>query len=253
MDIALLGYGRMGRAVEERAGARGHRVVLRTTSEGPVREGVGDDGDASLGDADVAIDFSVGTAVPGHVERAAAAGVPLVVGATGWDDHMDEVEDLVEGAGIGLLFAPNFSLGAHLLFRLASVAGRLAGAVGGYDVHVVETHHRHKLDHPSGTARHLAELLVRAVPDKEGWSGGVVDPPDPSTLQVASVRAGEAAGVHVVGLDGADDRIELRHEARGRGGFARGALEAAEWLVGRTGFFTLDDMLNERFESAETL
>lgn len=252
MEIALLGYGRMGRAVEKRAEAKGHRVVLRLTSEGAGGEssaGV----DAALARADVAVDFSVGGAVPDHVERAAAVGVPLVVGTTGWDDRMDEVRAVVDRAEIGLLHAPNFSLGAHLLFRLASVAGALAGAVGGYDVHVVETHHRHKRDHPSGTARHLADVLVRAVPEKERWSAGVVDPPDPATLQVASVRVGEEPGVHVVGLDGADDRIELRHEARGRGGFARGAVEAAEWLVGRTGFFTLDDMLNERFESAEIL
>lgn len=243
MDIALMGYGRMGRAVEERAAERGHRIVHRIRS-------AGDEDGAGLEGADVAVDFSVAAAVPANVARAAGAGLDVVVGTTGWEERAEEVRETVEEAGIGLLHSPNFSMGAQLFYRLASLAGRLSDVLGDYDVHVVETHHRHKRDVPSGTARRLAELLVEAVPSKDRWKVGACGPDEPAALGITSVRAGESAGVHVVGLDGRDDRIEVRHEARGRSGFARGALEAAEWLAGRPGWHTLDDMLAERLERA---
>lgn len=166
---------------------------------------------------------------------------------------MAEVRERVEGSQIGLLYGPNFSLGAHLFFRLAELAGELAGRLGQHDVHLVETHHRHKRDHPSGTAKHVADLLVRAVESKQRWEPGPADPDSPEVLQVTSIRAGEVAGVHVVGLDGPDDRIEVKHEARGRRGFARGAVEAAEWLSGRKGYYTIDDLLDDRFDTKEAV
>lgn len=261
MKIVLMGYGRMGRAVEERARERGHRILLRTgrggEPAGPASrevgggEGEGPAPEAALREADVAIDFSVGEAVPDNVARAAGAGLDVVVGTTGWEAREDEVRRTVEEAGTGLLRAPNFSLGAQLFYRLAETAASLVGALGSYDVHVVEIHHRHKRDHPSGTARRLADLLVGALRDKVRWAEGPTDPDETETLEVTSVRAGEAAGLHLVGLDGPDDRIEIRHEARGRGGFARGAVEAAEWLHGRSGWFTLDDVLADRLDAAE--
>ena len=240
MEIALLGYGRMGKVVEAVAEERGHRIVQRV--------GAGD-GDAAL-DADVAIDFSVAGAVPENAARAVRAGVSLVVGTTGWEEREDEVRRAVEEGGIGFLHAPNFSLGAHLFYRLAELAGSLVGVYGDYDVDLSETHHRHKRDHPSGTARRLADLLVATVATKERWVEGPVSPDEPATLGVTSIRVGEARGTHVVELDGPDDRIEMRHEARSRKGFARGAMEAAEWLAGRAGWFTLDDMLTERLDPA---
>lgn len=256
MKIALLGYGRMGREVEAVAVEDGHQVVLRMDVDeaGSPDVGVaspGDDVDARLAAADVAIDFSVASAVPAHVERALRAGTDVVVGTTGWEERMDEIREWVDGSEIGLLYGPNFSLGAHLFFRLAELAGELAGRLGQHDVHLVETHHRHKRDHPSGTARHVADLLVRVVDGKDRWQPGPCDPAEPEVLQVTSIRAGEVAGEHVVGLDGPDDRIEVRHEARGRRAFARGALEAAAWLSGRTGFYTIDDLLDDRFDTRE--
>lgn len=257
MKIALLGYGRMGREVESVAEEEGHQVVLRLDVEGSSGPETGvdaphDDVDARLAAADVAVDFSVAAAVPGHVERALRVGTDLVVGTTGWEDRMDEVREKVRGSEIALLYGPNFSLGAHLFFRLAELAGELAGRLGQHDVHLVETHHRHKRDHPSGTARHVADLLVRVVQGKDRWEPGPGDPDEPEVLQVTSVRAGEVAGEHVVGLDGLDDRIEVRHVARGRRAFARGALEAAAWLSGRTGYYTIDDLLDDRFQTRET-
>lgn len=249
MKIALLGYGRMGREVEAVARERGHEIVLRMDvgEAGDPENGVA----SALEAADVAIDFSVGAAVRDHVERAAREGTDVVVGTTGWDEDAEAVRRIVAEAGIGLLYGPNFSLGAHLFFRVAQIAAELAGSLGQHDVHLVETHHRHKRDHPSGTARRLAELLVRALPGKDRWEEGPASPDRPEVLQVTSIRAGEVAGVHLVGLDGPDDRIELRHEARGRRAFARGALDAAEWLRGRTGYYTIDDMLDDRFATRE--
>ncbi|MFW6200781.1 MAG: 4-hydroxy-tetrahydrodipicolinate reductase [Gemmatimonadota bacterium] len=253
MKIALLGYGRMGREVESVALQGGHEIVLRVDPDAEDASHLdGDDVDARLSRADAAIDFSVASAVAEHVARAVRAGTNVVVGTTGWEDDMERVRRMVEGSGIGLLYGPNFSLGAHLFFRLAELAGELAGRLGQHDVHLVETHHRHKRDHPSGTAKHVADLLVRVVDGKERWERGPVPPDSSEVLQVTSIRAGEVAGIHVVGLDGADDRIEVRHEARGRTGFARGAIEAAEWLAGRKGYHTIDDLLDERFDTRET-
>lgn len=254
MKIALLGYGRMGREVESVALEAGHDIVLRVDVDAGQADLPGDDHvDARLADADVAIDFSVASAVADHVARAGRAGTDVVVGTTGWEEDMDRVRRSVEESEIGLLYGPNFSLGAHLFFRLAELAGELAGRLGQHDVHLVEAHHRHKRDHPSGTAKHVADLLVRAVDVKERWEPGPADPDAPEVLQVTSIRAGEVAGVHLVGLDGADDRIEVRHEARGRRAFARGAVEAAEWLSGRKGYYTIDDLLDDRFDTGETV
>ena len=246
MNVALVGYGRMGRAVEAVCGEEGHEVVLRLTSEtNPDGEGLTAE---ALAPADVAIDFSHPDAVVENVRRAVAHGVDLVVGTTGWLERLDEVRRAVDDAGAALLHAPNFSLGVQLFFRLVREAGRLAEGLETYDLHVSETHHRHKVDHPSGTARHLAALLLEEVSRKERWEERLPaeGPVDPAVLQVSAVRAGENPGTHAVGLEGPEDRIELRHEARGRGSFARGAVAAAEWSRGRRGIFTLDDMLAER-------
>ncbi|MBI4520900.1 MAG: 4-hydroxy-tetrahydrodipicolinate reductase [Gemmatimonadetes bacterium] len=244
MRIALIGFGRMGRAVAEVARARGHEVALRLQSSDNVR-GKGITA-AGFRNVDVAVDFSVPSAVVANASRLAEIGVDAVVGTTGWYDHVVEVQEKVTQAGTGFIHGPNFSLGVQLLFRLARTAGRLIRQLEEYDPSVLEIHHRHKLDHPSGTALKLAGILLAEVPRKQRWEqapGG--SPPDPAILQVASLRAGENPGVHVVALEGPDDRLELRHESRGRGAYARGAVAAAEWIHGRKGFYTIDDMLSD--------
>lgn len=245
MRIALVGYGRMGQTVERVAADWGHEVVARLDLKENPTGGAGLTPEALAG-AEVAIEFTVPSAAAQNAARLAQRGVDTVVGTTGWYDRLDEVSRAVEGAGTGLIYAPNFSLGIQLLFRLARAAGRLADELEDYDAYVHEAHHRHKQDRPSGTARRLAEILLEELSAKTSWGPGAAEgPADPSILQVTSVRAGEIPGVHVVGLEGPDDRIELRHEARGRLGFARGAVAAAEWIRGRVGVFTLDDMLAE--------
>jgi len=246
MKVALIGYGRMGHAVEAAAAARGHEVVARLDQ--------GDELDrTSLAGAEVAIDFTFPGAVVENARRVAQAGLDLVIGTTGWHDRIEDVRGAVTAAGTGCLWSPNFSLGVQLFFRLAAVAGRLADALEEYDAYVHEAHHRHKLDHPSGTAVKLAELLVAGLGRKHEWREGPPDqggaePLDPSVLWVSSTRAGEIPGTHEVGLEGPADRIVLRHTARGREGFARGAVAGAEWVRGRTGFFGMDEMLAERID-----
>lgn len=236
----------MGRAVEEVAKARGHEVVACIDIDDSRKGSVIDR--HRLGGADAAIEFTVPEAAVSNLKGLAECGIDTVSGTTGWFDRLPEVEKAVESAGTGLIYAPNFSLGVQLFFRLARLAGRLADGLDEYDVHVAESHHRHKLDHPSGTAAKLAAILLEELTRKQRWELGTGDGAiDPAVLQVTSVRAGEIPGVHAVGLEGPDDRIEVRHEARGRTGFARGAVAAAEWVHGRKGIFTLDDMLADKW------
>ena len=246
MKLALVGYGKMGRAVETLAEERGHEVVARIDPTLDTSEISTD----TLGGADVAIEFTVPSVAADNITALAAAGVNTVVGTTGWHDRLKEVTAAVTGAGTGMLHAANFSLGVNLFLRLARTAARMADALSEYDLHVREAHHRHKVDHPSGTAITLADILIEELARKDSWTAALPDgAPQPQVLYVASERVGELAGSHVLGLEGPDDRIELRHEAHSRTGFARGAVAAAEWLEGKSGIFTLDDMLAETFSS----
>lgn len=248
MRIALLGTGRMGREVAAAAEGDGHEVVARL---GRMELNLlAEDAAGRIAGADVAVDFTAAEQVPRSIEVATLADVDLVVGTTGW--HPDEIdfEALIE-AGHGVVYGANFSLGVHAFVRLAREAARLADAVGGYDAHVDEVHHRYKRDHPSGTALHVAREVLAELSDKTRLASG---PPegvaDPAVLYLTSVRTGEVPGTHVVGLEGAHDRLEIRHEARSRAGFARGAVAAADWILGRGGVHTFDevvaDMLDRR-------
>ena len=246
MKLALVGYGKMGRAVENVAMERGHEVVARIDPTLDTK----DIGAGTLGGADVAIEFTVPGVAVDNITALAAAGVDTVVGTTGWHEQLDEASAAVNAAGTGMVHATNFSLGVSLFLRLARVAAKMADALDEYDIHIREAHHRHKIDHPSGTAITLAEILIEELARKESWSAALPDgAPQSQVLYVASERVGDTAGSHVVGLEGPDDRIELRHEARTRAGFARGAVTAAEWIRGKSGVFTLDDMLAETFTS----
>ena len=195
-------------------------------------------------EAEVAIDFSQASAVLDNVRAATSVGLDVVVGTTGWDAQLGEVTQVVMDSGRGLLHAPNFSVGMHVFTRLVERAASIADSLDAYDVHVTEAHHRHKADHPSGTARRLADLVVARIARKERWSSELGSGPiDPEVLHVAVTRSGEEPGTHSFVLDGPDDRIELTHRARDRATFARGALMAAGWIQGRSGVYTMDDML----------
>jgi 4-hydroxy-tetrahydrodipicolinate reductase len=227
LRIALVGYGKMGRAVEQVAAARGHTisaVIARDSARPFSRE--------SLGGADVAIEFSVPDAAVPNAIACLRAGVPVVLGTTGWTPALAALTHEVEMAQGALLWAPNFSIGVQLFSDLVDRLGRLAPERHGFAAHLIETHHAAKRDAPSGTAA----MLARAYADAAG-----------SALPVTSVRVGHVPGRHEVVLDGPYEQLRLIHDARDRRVFADGAVTAAEWLAqhGRRGVFTLRDVLGD--------
>ena len=244
MKLALLGYGRMGRAVELAAKESGHEI-------GAILDLPENDGGAAitaeaLDGTDAAIDFSEPGAVLANIEATARLGVPLVVGTTGWHDHFDDVRLLVEERGATLVYGANFSVGANLFFLLAERAAELFDRFDDYDPYILDRHHRHKLDAPSGTALRLAEGVLGAMGRKQrietGNPEGAIAP---EALHVASLRAGSIPGEHRVGFDGPSDSVQLVHNARGREGFARGAVIAAEWVVGKTGLYEFSQVMED--------
>jgi 4-hydroxy-tetrahydrodipicolinate reductase len=227
--LALVGYGRMGRMVAELAPAHGFEVAVTLTSaDNP--EGAGLTAERLAG-VEVAIDFSIAAAVPGNVRRLAALGIPVVVGATGWGTELARVRAAVERSGSGLVYGANFSVGVQIFYRLAATAARLMVEADEYGAWAYEIHHDQKKDAPSGT---LLELVRRV--EAAGFSRQV---------DVASNRAGKVPGTHVLGFDSEADTITLEHRARSRTGFAHGALKAARWLLGRTGFYEFGDIWEE--------
>jgi 4-hydroxy-tetrahydrodipicolinate reductase len=234
MRIALVGTGKMGREIEVAARDRGGTVIRRFDSKNPITA-------KAIADVDVCIDFSSAAAVPGNVGAALEAGKDIVIGTTGWQDHLEEIRPQVIRSG--LLYSANFSLGMNVFMRIVARAAVLMQNQPDYDPFIHELHHRQKADAPSGTALRLAELLIAGIERKRkivanGFSGKI----ESDGLHVTSPRAGFITGTHLVGFDSEADAIELRHTAKNRRGFALGALTAAHWLRGRRGVFTMDDV-----------
>jgi 4-hydroxy-tetrahydrodipicolinate reductase len=227
MNLAIVGYGKMGRLVEQLAPEYGFRVALKLDEfnnvdfAGITRE--------NFAGVDVALEFSIPSATVENIERIAALGVNLVVGTTGWLGELERVKAIVERSGIGLVWSPNFSVGVNVFSRLVAEAARLLAAEEEYGAWAWEIHHSTKKDAPSGT-------LLKLVDDmKKAGYGRPVD--------AASNRAVRHPGTHEIGFDSAADTITLRHTARSREGFARGALKAARWVAGKRGFFEFGQVL----------
>lgn len=243
MRLGIFGRGRLGAAIASEAADRG--------GSWRVEWALGRDETPSA-PVDVAIDASAAAAVDGHLDWALEQGVPLVVGTTGW--RIDDLERRV-GDRAGVLVAPNFSLGAALLWRFALVLGRFAQQDPSRDPWILEHHHRHKSDAPSGTARLLAEAVLEGCDRKREWAlvGGAVEP---HQLSVSSIRAGAEFGAHTVGVDAPAEVLEVHHRARSRRAFATGALEGARWIRGRTGLHSFDavvaDLLDPLFDFCHT-
>lgn len=238
----------MGSAVADAAGDRGWTMVGRFDLDAPFTEGAAL---AAAEAAEVVIDFSVAEAVRPHVEQCCKLGLPLIIGSTGWSDRLDDIRDTVMETNGAVLYAPNFSLGVAILTRAMRAVTPLLDRLEAFDVSIHEVHHTGKRDSPSGTALRLAELLLDGIRRKTAIKTGQVEGAiRPDVLQVTAARTGNEFGHHTVWIDGPSDRLLLTHEARSRRGFAEGALAAAEWIVGRTGFFTLDDMLDEWLSDA---
>lgn len=246
MNYALVGYGRMGREVEAEAGRRGHRLVaiVDPSAEGArLRRRVDS---RTLGKAEAAFEFTNAAAAEANVVALLQANVPVVCGTTGWAPTGSRLRQALRDSRAGLVHSPNFSVGMNLFYRVVREAARLFAAPGLHDPFVLEAHHRGKADAPSGTARRLCELVMEADPRvRSVQEGNPEGPLAPGALHVASVRAGHEPGTHTVGFDGAEDAVTLTHRARGRAGFAVGAVLAAEWLLGRKGFHSFDQVLDD--------
>jgi 4-hydroxy-tetrahydrodipicolinate reductase len=226
LRLAIVGDGKMGRLVHALAIEQGDEVTAYLGRDAVRQDGITA---ATLRGANVVVEFTQPDAAADNVRACVRAGCAVVCGTTGWEDARAAVEADVRAAGGALLWAPNFSLGVHLMTALVAEAARRARNAGHFDAHLVETHHTAKLDAPSGTARHLAQAAARA--------GG-------SPVPITSVRVGSVPGTHEYVLDGDFEQVRIVHEARDRRVFALGALAAARWIRGRTGVFTLDDMLH---------
>jgi 4-hydroxy-tetrahydrodipicolinate reductase len=219
-NLAIIGYGKMGKLVERLAPEYGFAVTLKLDEfnnagfEGLTPE--------NFRGVDVAVDFSIPSAVRRNVEGIAALGVNIVLGATGWQEHHDAVKRAVEKHSIGLVWSPNYSVGVNAFFRLVTEAARLLAGQPEYGAWAWEIHHSTKKDAPSGTLLKLVDEMKTAGYERR--------------IDVSSNRAGAHPGTHEIGFDSAADTIVLRHTARSREGFARGALKAAQWVVGKKGF-----------------
>jgi 4-hydroxy-tetrahydrodipicolinate reductase len=227
MKIALIGYGKMGRMVEELAISRGHIVVFKADIEG------NEQGQAltaeNLRGVDVALDFSIPDAVLRNVEKISALGISMVVGTTGWWSQMDTARMMIDRHGVGFVYGSNFSIGVNLFFQLMEAAASLFQPYTQYDPWIYEIHHRAKLDAPSGTALKLKQILEKSYGSR--------------AISVASNRAGTVPGEHTIGFDSEADTLTFTHTARSRIGFASGALHAAEWVRGRRGFYEFAETL----------
>ncbi|MBI5388775.1 4-hydroxy-tetrahydrodipicolinate reductase [Candidatus Woesearchaeota archaeon] len=248
MKIALIGYGKMGKMIEQIAIQRGHMIVAKIDPQAPEATGT-DITPQTLGDADVCIDFTHPAALVENVRKIAGVGKPVVVGTTGWYKQLSEVQTIVAQQNIGFIYASNFSLGMNIFTRLADYAAAFIDKCPQYDVAGLELHHNKKADSPSGTAKALAETLKKNIARKKVIVYDMVDRQiKQEELHFASVRIGNIPGTHTLIFDSAADTIELTHTARSREGFALGAVMAAEWLPGKKGFYTIDDFMNNLLE-----
>lgn len=244
MNIALLGYGKMGKTIEALAKDAGDNVVLKVDISNAASWTA-----EELRKADVAIEFSRPDVAVDNMYRCFDAGVPVVVGTTGWLDRLEEVKKNCEAAAASLFYASNFSIGVNLFFELNKVLARLMDHQPDYQkVYIHESHHVHKLDAPSGTAISIADQLVAASSRFESWESHSFSElstlkADLKKLPVFYSREDEVPGTHTVHYSSSVDEIEIRHLAYSREGFAKGALAAARWLQGKKGVFTMNDLL----------
>lgn len=239
MKIALIGYGRMGRLIENIARQRGHEITVVID-----KDNLEDFDSKEFSDSDIAIEFTTPATAVDNLRRCIDAKVPVVSGTTGWQAREPEVKEACETNGGTILWSSNFSLGVNLFFAINRRVAALMGGIEEYTPYMTEIHHIHKLDHPSGTAVTLAEEIVEETPRLDGWS----EHPEKGKLVVNHVREGEVPGTHIVRWDSAVDSITLEHSAKSREGFALGAVLAAEWVSGRHGWLTMAEFMADRFE-----
>jgi 4-hydroxy-tetrahydrodipicolinate reductase len=245
MKIALLGYGKMGKIIEQIALERQHQIVLKIDKDNQHEATT-----ENLQQADVAIEFSTPSSVLGNIDRCFEAGVPIVIGTTGWYEQLNAVKAKCLAGNHALLYGSNYSVGVNIFFHVNRVLAKIMNQYPHYDVQVEEIHHTQKLDAPSGTAITIAEGILDGLDAKQQWKNVVVsDDAEPAEetvtgndLLIESLRIENVPGTHTVVYDSEIDTIEFKHTAHNRNGFALGAVLAAEWLKDKKGFFQVTDM-----------
>lgn len=236
MKIALIGYGKMGKTIEQIAVSRGHEIVSIVDINNP--EEIHSDNFKS---ADVAIEFTIPASAFNNYMNCFAAGVPVVSGTTGWLDRISEIKEKCEKEGKTFFYASNFSIGVNIFFALNKYLAKIMNNFPAYDVKMTETHHIHKLDAPSGTAITLAEGIIENMDRKDRWTLETAE--QPSDLPIHAIREGEVPGIHEITYESDVDYITIKHDAKSRAGFALGAVVAAEFTAGKKGFLGMEDML----------
>jgi 4-hydroxy-tetrahydrodipicolinate reductase len=236
MKLALIGYGKMGKAIEEIAMERGHTIVLKIASTNKEELTA-----SNLKKADVAIEFSHPGKAVEHIITCLTAGIPVVCGTTGWLNQFSEIENVCKARNGTFLFASNFSVGVNIFFEINKRLAALLNDQKQYDVHIEEIHHTEKKDAPSGTAISLADGIIDTLERKLKWVNETTDVPE--ELSIISKRVDSVPGTHRIKYSSSVDDIEIIHTAHNRKGFAEGAIVAAEFLVGKKGIFTMKDVL----------
>lgn len=237
MNIALIGYGKMGHEIEQIAINRGHKIVSIIDINNPA-----DFDSPAFKSADVAIEFSTPHSAIDNYRRCFAAHVPVVAGTTGWLEHLDEVKKACSEEGQTFFYASNYSLGVNIFFTLNKFLAKIMNKYPDYDIKMEETHHIHKLDAPSGTAITLAEGIFENVSRKERWT--LENEEKESDLAIHCIREGEVPGIHEIIYESEVDSISIKHDSKNRKGLALGAVIAAEFTKGKKGFLGMSDMLN---------
>ncbi|MEN3322889.1 4-hydroxy-tetrahydrodipicolinate reductase [Mariniflexile soesokkakense] len=232
MNIALLGYGKMGKTIEQIAIKRGHTIVLTVDK--------GDEG-YDITKADVAIDFSIPTVAFNNISNCINNGVPVISGTTGWLHDYDKAVNLCKEKKGAFIYASNYSLGVNIFFELNKTLAKMMSTLKQYNVSMEEIHHTQKLDAPSGTAISLANDIIANNANFEAWK---LDETAEKTIPIVAKRIEDVPGTHTVNYESEVDTITIEHVAHTRQGFALGAVIAAEWIVGKTGVFTMNDVLN---------
>ena len=236
MKIALIGYGKMGKTIEQIALNRGHQIVSIVDINNPEEFQ-----SANFKSADVAIEFTTPATAFDNYMKSFAAGVPVVSGTTGWLDRIGEIKEKCEKEGKTFFYASNFSIGVNIFFALNKYLAKIMNNFPSYNISMTETHHIHKLDAPSGTAITLAEGIIENVDRKDRWTLETAE--QPTDLPIHAIREGEVPGIHEVTYESDVDYISIKHHAKSRAGFALGAVVAAEFTAGKKGFLGMDDML----------
>lgn len=245
MKIALIGYGNMGREIEKAALKKNYSIIQKID---PRAQGAdtADITKQSLSQADVCIEFTHPDSVVNNIKKVLDIGVPLLVGTTKWFDHLKEIEKLVNEKNGSLVYAPNFSLGMNIFFKICEAAAKIMNHFDEYDPGGCESHHNRKADAPSGTARKLSRILINNLDRKTTSVFHLGDRKiEPEELHFSSLRTGSIPGTHQILFDSEPDTITLTHTARNRQGFAAGALTAAEWIMNKKGIYSFDEMMNE--------